>query len=214
MGKRTGITLDHIHAALALPNFDVDAARQRMTPRPRTTRRPPWKPGGARLAGVLALLFPGGEGDLSIVLMRRADQPHDAHSGQVSFPGGQHENSESLVETALREAQEELGVNPRAVQVLGALANLRTPSDFNIYPTVGYTPARPAWRPDPAEVARVIEFPLAQLIDDEVKMAEEWNLGGYRLWVPYYRVDGENVWGATAMILSELEHRLRAVLGA
>ncbi len=206
------IALDHVRAALALADFDVEAARLPMTPVPRASRRPASMTGKSRLAGVLALLYPSG-GALNVALMRRTDHPNDAHSGQVSFPGGQHEGCESLVETALREAAEELGVEPAAVQVLGALANLYTPSAFEIHPTVGYTPARPVWRPDPAEVARVIELPLPALIDDRTKAAEEWDLGGYKLWVPFYRVDGETVWGATAMMLSEFERRLRTVLG-
>ena len=207
------ITLDHVHAALSLSPFDVEAARQRMTPRPRTRGRPLDRPGQARLAAVLVLLFPV-SGELGVVLMRRANHPHDAHSGQVSFPGGRREGDESLVETALREAGEEVGVEPGAVQVIGGLAHLYTPSDFDIHPIVGYTPAHPLWKPDAAEVARVIELPLPTLLDETIKVEEEWDLGGFKLRVPFYRVDGETVWGATAMMLAEFEGRLRAVLGA
>jgi 8-oxo-dGTP pyrophosphatase MutT (NUDIX family) len=209
------ITLNDVRAALALDPFDVDAARQRMAPRPRG-RRFPRPPGGARPAGVLVLLYPVApqSDQLALVLMRRTDRVNDAHRGQVSFPGGQHEEGETLVETALREANEELGVDPDAVERLGALATLYTPSAFDIYPTVGYTPARPAWRPQVTEVARVFEMTVAQLVDDATKVVEDWQYNGHALTVPFYRVQGETVWGATAMMLAEFEGRLRAVLGA
>lgn len=206
------ISLDHVRAALALPNFDVEAARMRMTPQSRTYPRPTAPADNSCPAAVLALLFPL-SGELALVLMRRTDRVDDAHRGQVSFPGGRREGDEPLVQTALRETEEELGVEAGVVRIMGRLANLHTPSAFTIHPFVGYVPAHPLWRPCEMEVARVIELPLAQLIDDRAKQVEEWELAGHAFTVPFYRVDGEAVWGATAMMLSELEWRLRTVLG-
>jgi 8-oxo-dGTP pyrophosphatase MutT (NUDIX family) len=206
------ITLNDVRTALALKDFDAGAAWRRMAPQPRAMHRPLDWPGKARLAGVLVLLYPHG-GALSLVLNRRSDSL-DVHGGQISFPGGRREGNESLVQTALRETEEELGVAPASVEVVGSLTSLYAFSDFEIHPTVGYTPLRPDWHPNPDEVDRLLELPLAQLLDDAIKAAEEWEWDGGKMWVPFYRVQGETVWGATGIILCELEWRLRAVLGA
>jgi hypothetical protein len=86
-------------------------------------------------------------------------------------------------------------------------------SDFEIYPYVGFTARRPDFNPQPEEVAEVLELPLRSLLDDTLKRTERWNVRGLEMDVPFYRVAGHAVWGATAIILSELEGRLRAVLG-
>jgi hypothetical protein len=81
-----------------------------------------------------------------------------------------------------------------------------------VHPFVGYVVPRPAWQPDSAEVVEVIDCPLAWLLDDARKVCEEWEVRGVALHVPWYSVHGHKVWGATAIILSELEQRLRIVL--
>jgi 8-oxo-dGTP pyrophosphatase MutT (NUDIX family) len=210
------ITLEHVRAALALTDFDVDAARARMRPilsNPRAYDDTYSSPESMRLAGVLALLYPGADGALSLVLMKRTVHEHDRHSGQVSFPGGGQENGETLEQTALRETYEELGVLPELIEVLGRLSRLFTRvTDYEVYPFVGYTPRRPIWRPGYDEVARVLEMPLSALLDDGVKALEEWPSEWGTMRVPFYRWEGEPVWGATGMMLSELEWRLRAAL--
>jgi 8-oxo-dGTP pyrophosphatase MutT (NUDIX family) len=208
------ITLEHVRAALALTDFDVDAARARMRPilsNPRAYNDTYSPPEDLRFAGVLALLYPGIDDALSVVLMKRTVHEHDRHSGQVSFPGGSQERGEQLAQTALRETFEELGVPPEAVELLGRLRWLQT-FDFRIHPFVGYTAARPDWHPGYDEVARVLEMPLSALLDDAVKALEEWPSEWGAMRVPFYRWDGEPVWGATGMMLSELEWRLRAAL--
>ena len=206
------VTLEHVRAALALENFGVLDAQLRMAPKARPLRRPSDKDGHARRASVLVLLFPA-EAGLSFVLLRRAYNPHDVHSGQISLPGGAREAGETPVQTALRETREELGVT-EAVEVLGMLGALYVPpSDFEVQPVVGYVPARPLWRPGPGEVREVLECPVQWLLDDRRKAFGELTVRGHAVRTPWYDVRGYRVWGATAIILSEFEQRLRRVLG-
>jgi 8-oxo-dGTP pyrophosphatase MutT (NUDIX family) len=205
------VQLEQVRAALALENFDVLAAQRRMAPQPRSLRRSRNRPGQPRQAGVLVLLYPAA--DLAFALIRRTQNPRDVHSGQISLPGGSQEANETPVETALREAKEELGFN-EPVQILGSLACLYIPpSDFEVRPTVGYIDHRPVWTPDQSEVVEVLECPLEWLFDDTRKVIEDWDRDGQTVHVPWYNVHDHKVWGATAIILSELEHRLRQVTG-
>jgi 8-oxo-dGTP pyrophosphatase MutT (NUDIX family) len=213
------VTLDHIRAALALDNFDVPAAQRRMAPESRTMRRSSQRDGDPRRASVLILLFPGdssgeneGESGLAFALMQRTQNPHDRHSGQISLPGGAQEPGETVIETALRETREELGVDG-PMQILGQLTCLYIiHSDFEVRPVVGYVSTHPVWVPDAAEVVDVIECPVAWLLDDDRKVVEDWVIDGQVRRVPWYDVHGRKVWGATAMILSEFEHRLKHIL--
>jgi 8-oxo-dGTP pyrophosphatase MutT (NUDIX family) len=203
------LTLDTVRTALALPNFDGVAAQLRMAPLTRALQRAD-VPGTAKLAAVLILLYPV-EDVLHFVLMRRTEYK-GVHSGQISLPGGKREDSETFEETAIRETFEEVGVSD-PVEVLGLLTPLYVPpSDFEIHPVVGCLPAKPTWKPDPVEVAEVIETPLHVLFDPQVKEAEEWTRNGQPFPVRFYRIAGHKVWGATAIILSEFEARLATAL--
>lgn len=205
------LTLDDVRRALALPDFDVAGAWMRMVPRQRRLDRPPELNGEARGAAVLLLLYPAEKG-LSFVLTRRTESVA-THKGQVSLPGGAQESGEPLEQTALRETCEEIGVCAADITILGALSPLFVVvSDFQIHHFVGYVPERPDFHPDPVEVAELLEMPLADLLDDRIKALEQWTLGGMELDVLFYRVGDHPVWGATAIILSELEHRLRAAV--
>jgi 8-oxo-dGTP pyrophosphatase MutT (NUDIX family) len=207
------VTLDHARAALALKDFDVVAAQRRMAPEPKVLRRSAQMPGEARRASVMVLLFPGADG-LTFPLMQRTRNPLDKHSGQISLPGGSQEPGESTIDTALRETREELGVN-QPVQILGELTCLYIPpSDFEVRPVVGYVEARPAWALDATEVVEALEFPVAWLFDDARKVVEDWDYQGRALRVPWYNAHGRKVWGATAIILSEFENRLRQVINS
>lgn len=210
----TAISLAHVRAALDLQPFDVVAAQRRMAPRPRVLRRSDRLSGEPRQASVLVLLFPSNNrAGLSLVLTRRTENPADVHSGQIGLPGGARENGETCVQTALRETAEELGVLNR-IEILGTLSALYIPpSDFDVCPVVGAIPMRPVWKPDAAEVVEAIECSVSWLLDDAHKRDEEWDFGAYSLGVPWYDVRGHKVWGATAIILSEFEQRLRHVLG-
>lgn len=205
-------TLDDVRRALALPDFDYEHAWGRMAPRPRAMRRPPDLPGAVRPAGVLLLLYPR-HGQLAFVLTRRSEDVA-SHKGQISLPGGSLEPGDrDPAETALRETCEEIDVCRADIEIVGALTPLYViVSDFEIHPFVGYLPERPAFRPATLEVAQIIEMSLGDLIDPTVKVQERWNIRGYDLDVPFYRIDGQAVWGATAIILSEFEGRLASVL--
>jgi 8-oxo-dGTP pyrophosphatase MutT (NUDIX family) len=205
------IDLQHVRAALALTDFDAQAAQRRMTPEGRLLHRDEDHLGAPRQAGVLMLLFPV-EGELALVLTQRTTNPHDMHSGQISLPGGAQEAGETPIETALREAREEVGVDD-PVQIIGLLSSVYIPrSNFEVHPIVGYLGTHPAWKRQESEVAEVIECPLAWLMDDSRKVTEDWDFGDYTRRVPWYNIHGRKVWGATAIILSEFEQRLRRVL--
>ncbi len=207
------LTLDDVRRALALPGFDHESAWRRMAPRPRAFRRSSTLPGEARFAGVLLLLYPLG-GTLTFVLTRRTDSVAN-HKGQISLPGGALEPGDaSPGDTALRETCEELTVCLDDIDLLGGLTPLYViVSDFIVHPFVGYLPRRPLFHPNPVEVAEVIEMPLAGLLDDGLKVEERWTISGMPFDVPFYRLGEHVIWGATAILLSEMEGRLRAALG-
>lgn len=211
----TSPTTDDIRRALALGEFDHEHAWRQMAPRPRGFRRPSARPGEPRIAGVMLLLYPSASNGLTFVLTRRTESV-GSHKGQISLPGGSIEPEDgSPVDTAIRETCEELAVCEADIALLGELTPLYViVSDFVIHPIVGCVPARPDFVPQPAEVAEVIEVPLATLLDDSIKVTERWSRDGYEMDVPFYHVGSHAVWGATAIILSEFETRLRAVLTA
>jgi 8-oxo-dGTP pyrophosphatase MutT (NUDIX family) len=159
----------------------------------------------AHLASVLVLLYPV-MGRPYLVLMERPDYD-GVHSGQVSFPGGRSEKSDpSHWATALREAEEELGIDGTKVRHILSLSPLYIPpSNFFVRPYVGYTPQRPAFVPDGKEVKAIIECPVSLLTEPGTKGTMKINRGGLHTEVPCYKLYGRQVWGATAIILSELE---------
>jgi 8-oxo-dGTP pyrophosphatase MutT (NUDIX family) len=155
-----------------------------------------------RGAGVLVLVYPLG-GRPHVLLTRRSDDLLH-HKGQISFPGGRREPGEDLRQTALREAREELGVFPQKLRILGDLTPLYVPpSRFRIHPLVAYAAFRPAFHPQPDEVAEIIEVPLALLLDPGSVQRETRTLRERRVNVPYYPFQGHKIWGATAMVLAE-----------
>ena len=171
--------------------------------------RPPEQQGDPRQGAVLLLLFPR-QHELRFVLTRRRDDLA-AHAGQISLPGGRREDGESLQETALREANEEIGIDRNAVAILGRLAPLYIlPSDFEVFPFVGWHEEPPAFVPQLSEVAEIIEVPLADLLDKKSRGEEVWRRRGITMNVPFFQVGAHKVWGATAMMLSEFAERLYA----
>jgi 8-oxo-dGTP pyrophosphatase MutT (NUDIX family) len=204
-------TLDDVRAALVLPDFDGVAAQLLMAPALRPKERPAGLATTPRLGAVLLLLYCADD-ELHLVLTLRPTYD-GIHSGQVSCPGGRHEPPETLATTALRETEEEIGVPPAAVALLGQLTPLYIlPSDYEVHPFVGcHAGGRPRFVSHPREVAAVIETPLRLLLDPATRAEEEWELRGLRMAVPFFLVDGHKVWGATAMMLSEFVERLRVV---
>ena len=155
---------------------------------------------GDRLAAVLLPLIDGDR----LVLTRRTEHL-SRHPGEISFPGGLAQDDDlDLASTALRETEEELGLSPDAVEVLGALAPVHTfVSAILVVPFVGLVSGAPAFNPSEAEIAEVLSYPLGEL--EAVETTVEWPRGKhvYRGFA-YPMSDGNTVWGATATILHEL----------
>ena len=204
------IDLAHVKQALALRDFDSARARKRMSPVPRGWQK---RESAPAQAAVMVLLYQGSEERLRVVLTLRHAGLR-GHSGQVSFPGGRQEPQDrSLTDTAMRETGEEIGICRKWIRVLGEMPRLYIPtSHHDVYPTVGYCEASPLFRPNPQEVAEVFGFALDDLLNPRFRREERRMIGGYDVWAPYYDVGGHKVWGATAIMLSELEERLRQVL--
>jgi len=173
-------------------------------------RRPPQTPppgSSGRAAGVLVLVYPDDDGIARIVLTERATRDGH-HSGEVSFPGGAAEPHDAdIAATALREAAEEIALDPVAagVDVLGQLDTFWIPvSDFEVHPVVAVAERRPILTASPAEVARIVEPRLDRFVPDGAIVMVERTIRDWPLRYGAYDVDGLSVWGATARILSQL----------
>lgn len=168
-----------------------------------------------REAGVLLLLYRGGDGSLRFPLIERASgHAADKHRGQIALPGGKREpDDSSLTATALREAEEEVGVPRGGVRVLGQLSPLYIPvSNFRVTATVGFAERPPAFVAQESEVARILHARLDALSAEDVVRHRDVAVGG-RLTlkrVPYFALAGATVWGATAMMLSEFRTVVRS----
>jgi 8-oxo-dGTP pyrophosphatase MutT (NUDIX family) len=154
-----------------------------------------------RPAAGLLLVFPR-EDRAHIVLTVRAEGLR--HGGQVSLPGGVIEPGETFEQAALREAHEEVGLAPGAVRVLGSLTPLDIPvSGFRLHPVVAMHASRPTFVAAHGEVARILEVPVATLLDPATVASTERHRMGVTMRVPAFHVGGAEIWGATAMILAE-----------
>lgn len=181
-----------------------------MSPRPRPGDRFPMPAVvDGKEAAVLLLLYEHGD-DLCFFLTRRTETVA-AHKGQVSLPGGGREPDETLEQTALREANEEIGIDPARVEILGApLTPLYIPvSDFWVTAFVGFYHGDPEVNAAVAEVFQLIPTRLATLLDPLTVAEADWDLRGTKVRVPFFLLEGHQVWGATAMILSEFVQMLQ-----
>lgn len=185
-------------------------AQYQMAPRPRAGSLPyDQAPESARHSGVLILFYPDhnelGKETIYLPLILRPTY-EGVHSGQIAFPGGGWEEGDAdLIATALRETDEEIGVAATAIQVLGQLSPLYVfASNHLVYPTVAWMDHKPLFRPDPHEVALVIEMPLHELLNPANLRSEQWQLRDRTAEVPFYYIQQQTIWGATAMMLSEL----------
>jgi len=183
-------------------------AQMRMAP---PTRGKSMKvPDDARLGGVLILLI---EGDKSwnTILIRRTEDGN-THSGQISFPGGKKDISDlDIIATALRECEEEIGVNRHEIEILGTLSPLYIPpSNFLVTPTLGYIQNVQAFKPSEREVQEIIKVPLDLLFDPAIKgekLVRRSDIKDEEMTTPVYILNDDIIiWGATAMMISELEH--------
>jgi len=166
-----------------------------------------------RKAAVMMLFYPK-DGEAHLVLIVRNSYP-GVHSSQIAFPGGKVELYDtSLSDTALRETQEEIGISREKITIVRAFTQVYIPpSNFMVYPFLGYSNEELIFLPDPAEVADIIELPLHQFMDDSIlvlkKMSTSYSLS---IDVPAFKIADHYVWGATAMMLSELKETLKKVL--
>lgn len=181
-----------------------------MAPETRYAENIIFAPEKAKLSAVLILVFEE-EGEKKLVLIKRNDdgQPH---SGQVAFPGGRFEEKDkSLINTALREAQEEVGVSVSLENVLGELTPLYIPvSNFKVQPVVAFCKNSPKFLPDHSEVAYIIKVKLSDLLNAEVckKQIEAYDK---KFNIAYFNLENEHVWGATSMILNEFRQILNKI---
>jgi 8-oxo-dGTP pyrophosphatase MutT (NUDIX family) len=168
--------------------------------------RPGWEPGrfpeDTRTAAGLVLVYPR-EHDVAIPLTVRASGL-TRHAGQISLPGGATDPGETLVDAALREASEEIGVDPSTVRVLGELTPVHVlVSGFTLHPIVGVTDTRPDFVAAPGEVGEILEVSLDHLRDASRIGRGTRIREGVHIEYPYFDLLGHQVWGATAMILGE-----------
>lgn len=166
-----------------------------------------------REAAVLMLFYPRNDQTNLALILRNSY--NGVHSSQIAFPGGKVETYDrSLCDTALRETHEEIGVSPDKINVVRSFTELFIPpSNFIVHPFFGFSNSELIFTPDPSEVAGLVEFPVAQFLDDQTivhnTMATSYSKS---IAVPTFKIGDHYVWGATAMILSELKEVLKKVL--
>lgn len=177
-----------------------------MAPQPVNGNRPIVKASkSSRRSAVLALLILSSNQKSAKLLFTVRNRNLDHHAGQISFPGGMIEPGETEVEAALREAHEEVGLENKDVHILGKLSDLYvSPSDNIITPIVGITQTLPTFSLQYEEVDEAFTVDIAYLLDKNNIKKECWNLRGYDLEVPFWDIHDVPLWGATAMICSEL----------
>jgi 8-oxo-dGTP pyrophosphatase MutT (NUDIX family) len=191
--------------SLPLPGLQVQL---RMTSNRRQREMMEFRqPGQAVKSSVLILLYPGRNNDLPSFAVILRPTYEGVHSGQISLPGGRFEPTDlDLKQTALREAHEEIGINPAEVTIIGQLTELYIPpSNYLVQPFVGFMDGSPSFKPQPEEVERIIEIPLTPLMRNENLQMQEIAVGGGNFSVPTFVIGGTTIWGATAMILNEFK---------
>ena len=159
-------------------------------------------PEDARVAAALLLVYEAADGPAVPLTVRASGLAR--HAGQVSLPGGAADPGETLAETALREAQEEIGIDPATVEILGELTPVHVlVSGFTLHPVVGVAHARATFVPAAGEVAEILEVSLEHLRDASRIRRGTRIREGVAVEYPYFDLLGHQVWGATAMVLGE-----------
>jgi len=161
-------------------------------------------------AAVLILLYLA-DNEIYFFLTKRTDDLKH-HKGQISLPGGTQEGNEKLIDTALRETQEEIGINKTSISIIGTITPLFVPvTGFMIYPFIGYSLNKLNPKPDPVEVAKIFSVNISDLLNKENQTTEQRNIRGYDVQVPYFKLNDYQVWGATSMILSEFRDLIKSI---
>ena len=161
-------------------------------------------------AAVLILLYLA-DNEIYFFLTKRTDELKH-HKGQISLPGGTQEGNEKLIDTALRETQEEIGINKTSISIIGTITPLFVPvTGFMIYPFIGYSLNKLNPKPDPVEVATIFSVNISDLLNKENRTTEKRNIRGYDVQVPYFKLNDYQVWGATSMILSEFRDLIKFI---
>jgi len=161
-------------------------------------------------AAVLILLYLA-DNEIYFFLTKRTDELKN-HKGQISLPGGKQEGNEKLIDTALRETQEEIGINKTSISIIGTITPLFVPvTGFMIYPFIGYSLNKLNPKPDPVEVATIFSVNISDLLNKENQTTGKRNIRGYDVQVPYFKLNDYQVWGATSMILSEFRDLIKFI---
>jgi 8-oxo-dGTP pyrophosphatase MutT (NUDIX family) len=156
-----------------------------------------------RESAVLVPLY-AASGEATVVLTRRSPELR-SHTWEIAFPGGRADDGESAWDTALREAQEEIALDPTVVRPIGELDRFVTVGSRSlVHPVVGALGRRPELTPAPAEVDQILDVPLAELLLDEVFREELWPIGDAWRPITFFELHGNTVWGATAAMLRQL----------
>lgn len=191
-----------------LPAF---AAHLKMAPEGRKTSLTPdyYQQYNPRKSAVLMLVY-NDCNEATLVLTKRNSYV-GVHSAQISFPGGKMElTDKDLAYTALREANEEIGVNPEDVHLAMPFSQIYIPpSNFLVAPFLGILQTEPVFAPNAREVSEIIALPVSQLLDDATRVYAPVQFPQGSMEVPAFMVNGHTVWGATAMILSELKETIK-----
>ncbi len=199
--------IHHLKSTLALP---LPGREAQFKLEPPTRKNYPEKiPSNVRLGAVLALFFPLNNSNRLIFIQRT--QSRGVHSGQISFPGGKHEKTDqTMLNTAIRETIEEIGISPDEINILGKLSLLYIPpSNFLVHPFVGFVSKPPVFNPDPKEVSEVFSVSVSDLLNESCIQQMDTAVHNFKITVPCFYVNGKVIWGATAMILSELLEVIR-----
>ncbi|MEN2282518.1 CoA pyrophosphatase [Algoriphagus sp. SE2] len=187
---------------IPLPGIE---AHINMSPKPINKKRfDPKRPENHRKGAVLLLFYPDQE-EVFFPLIKRPEYD-GVHSGQIALPGGKMELEDpDLIYTALREASEEVGINPEEVEILGKMTDLYiAPSNFLVTPVLGFTNSKPDFIPEEKEVERIIQTTIRNLSSPDILKQKTLEISeSFRLDTPYFDIEKEVVWGATAMILGE-----------
>jgi len=168
----------------------------------------------SRKAAVMMLFYPK-NGRTHLVLIVRSSY-EGTHSSQIAFPGGKFEPEDAVfANTALRETHEEIGILPRNIEIIKPFTELYVPpSNFMVHPFLGISREEISFIPDPNEVANIIELPLSVFLSDEIIISAEMATSyAGKITVPAFKIEEHIVWGATAMMMSELKEVLKEVLG-